>query len=141
MRKKIYFVLILTCALLPSCTNKKENSNPPVDSVSEIMENNSESPVTSLKSENGLNLVVDFSATWCGPCQQLKPIFEEVEKEFSGKVDFLTVDIDSMPDLAKEFKVEAVPTIVFIDKSGREVNRIVGFTDKSQLVETIQKMQ
>lgn len=82
------------------------------------------------KSENGFPTVVDFSATWCGPCKQFKPIFEEAKQTYAGKVDFLTIDVDSFPRISEKYGIEAVPTIIYFDAQGKEVNRTQGFIGK-----------
>ena len=62
-----------------------------------------------------LPLVVDFSATWCGPCQRLKPVFEELAAEYDGKATFRTVDIDAEPEIADRYGIQAVPTIMIFE--------------------------
>jgi len=67
----------------------------------------------------------DFYAEWCPPCQQMKPVLEELEKEFTGRVAFRKVDVDNEPSEAAKFKVLSVPTFVIL-KDGEEVSRKVG---------------
>lgn len=82
--------------------------------------------------------VVDFSATWCGPCQQLKPYFKEMEETYAGQADFRTVDIDENQELAVKHNVNAVPTvIIFADSTmNTELYRVTGF-DPQGLSEAI----
>ncbi len=82
--------------------------------------------------------VVDFSATWCGPCQKLKPYFEEMEKTYEGQAVFRTIDIDENKALAEKYNVNAVPTvIIFSDSSMQtELYRVTGF-DPQGLEEAI----
>ena len=77
-------------------------------------------------------VVMDFFATWCGPCKMLTPIFESLSKEMSDKVDFAKLDIYRSLEIAKQYKIVSVPTTI-IFKNGREVQRIVGFIPKEQL--------
>lgn len=70
-------------------------------------------------------VVIDFGATWCGPCQALAPHFEKIATEFAGKATLVKIDIDQESDLASEFGIMSVPTIVFI-KDGKKVHQIVG---------------
>lgn len=77
-------------------------------------------------------VVIDFFATWCGPCKMLTPIFESLSKEMSDKVDFAKIDIDRSLEIAQEYKIVSVPTMI-IFKNGKEVKRIVGFTPKEQI--------
>mmetsp|Transcript_16568 Transcript_16568/g.36120 ORF Transcript_16568/g.36120 Transcript_16568/m.36120 type:complete len:100 (+) Transcript_16568:64-363(+) len=78
-------------------------------------------------SKNNKIVVVDFTASWCGPCKQVKPVFAQLAKEHSkeGVVVFVSVDVDDQDDLAQEWKVEAMPTFVVI-KDGEEAKRQQG---------------
>ncbi|MCC7574825.1 thioredoxin [Candidatus Woesearchaeota archaeon] len=75
--------------------------------------------------------VVDFWASWCGPCKMLGPVFEEVSKELE-KVKFAKADIDEVGEAAVELGVRGVPTIILF-RDGKELNRIVGFVPKDVL--------
>ena len=77
-------------------------------------------------------VVMDFFATWCGPCKMLTPIFESLSKEMSDKVDFAKIDIDRSLEVAQEYEIVSVPTMI-IFKNGKEVQRIVGFVPKEQI--------
>jgi thioredoxin 1 len=70
--------------------------------------------------------VVDFSATWCGPCRMLAPVVESVSEKLAGKVDFYNVDVDDAPELAGEYKVNSVPCLVLM-KNGQFVDQSIGF--------------
>lgn len=76
--------------------------------------------------------VVDFSATWCGPCKMLAPVLEEVSDEMSD-VSFFNVDVDESAELARKFGVMSVPTVVVL-KKGEKAGKKVGFMPKDELV-------
>jgi len=78
--------------------------------------------------------IVDFYATWCGPCKMLGPIFEEVSKEVD--INFVKVDIDNHEKLCREYKVMSVPTLILFE-NGKEVKRNIGFMPKDKLIEFI----
>ena len=76
--------------------------------------------------------VVDFSATWCGPCKMLAPVLEGVSEKFAGKVDFYNVDVDDAPELAAEYGINSVPCLILI-KKGELRDQSVGFRPGPQL--------
>ncbi|KAF3444747.1 hypothetical protein FNV43_RR14440 [Rhamnella rubrinervis] len=71
-------------------------------------------------------MVIDFSATWCGPCKFMEPIFNHLSNKFTD-VDFVKIDVDELSSVAQQFGVDAMPTFVFV-KEGKEVDRLVGAT-------------
>lgn len=81
-------------------------------------------------------VVVDFFATWCGPCQMLSPILIELEKEYCENVEFYKVDVDESQDCAMRYGITAMPTLLFF-KNGEELERKVGFLTKEELEEII----
>jgi thioredoxin 1 len=83
-----------------------------------------------LKSE--LPVLVDFYATWCGPCKMLTPVLDEVAKRYEGRAKVVKVDIDESPDLAQRYGVSAVPTLVLF-KDGKAVQKVMGFQSPKQL--------
>ena len=83
--------------------------------------------------------VIDFFATWCGPCKMLAPILSDVEKEVSG-VAFIRVDVDQAPDLARRFGIMSIPTLIFL-KNGEEVFRTVGVQRKPELLAKLSELK
>ena len=81
--------------------------------------------------------VVDFWATWCGPCKMLAPILDDVADSVTD-AKFGKVDVDNAPELAKRFGIMAIPNVC-IFKDGQLVDRIVGLCDEDELAETIKK--
>lgn len=86
--------------------------------------------------EKSAAAVVDFSATWCGPCQMLAPVFDELAGEMSGQVEFFSCDIDANPAAAQANMITAVPTIVFF-KNGKAIDITQGFQPKENLKQFI----
>ena len=76
--------------------------------------------------------VVDFSATWCGPCRMLAPVVETISEKLAGKVDFYNVDVDDAPELAGEYKVNSVPCLILM-KNGELVSQSIGFKPQPML--------
>lgn len=81
--------------------------------------------------------IVDFTATWCGPCQRIAPILDQLAAEYDGKVAIYKVDIDKNRDLAKAFNVTSIPAILYIPLSGEPVMTI-GSRDKGKFVSEIE---
>ena len=86
---------------------------------------------------DGKPMIVDFSATWCPPCRQLKPIFEKLAEDFRGRITFVTIDVDENPELAQAYGVVNIPMMIFLNKDGQVQNTIVGFQDRGQLLAAI----
>ncbi|XP_010422468.1 PREDICTED: thioredoxin H2-like [Camelina sativa] len=90
-----------------------------------------------IKESNKL-LVVDFSASWCGPCRMIEPTIHAMAEKFTD-VDFVKLDVDELPDVAKEFNVTAMPTFVLV-KRGKEIERIIG-AKKEELERKVSKLR
>ena len=80
--------------------------------------------------------IVDFTATWCGPCQKLAPILEELAKEYKGKVNIYKVDVDKCKDLAQAFRISSIPAMLFIPMKDTP-QMLVGLRDKATLKQEI----
>lgn len=83
-----------------------------------------------------LPVVLDFGATWCGPCKKVSAVMDELSAEYEGKVAILKADVDDCEDLAIDYKVRNVPTVLFI-KNGEVVDKQAGAAAKSVFVEKI----
>ncbi|XP_053961256.1 thioredoxin-2 [Anastrepha obliqua] len=78
-----------------------------------------------LKEAGAKLVVIDFFATWCGPCKLIAPKLEELAKEYEGRVVVLKVDVDECEDIAMEYNVSSMPTFVFI-KESKQINSFAG---------------
>lgn len=86
-----------------------------------------------------LPAMVDFFATWCGPCKMLSPVIDEIASELEGKAVVAKVDSDQLGDLCAEYNIRLLPTLVFF-KDGKEVDRIVGMAEKEDIIEKLQSL-
>lgn len=82
--------------------------------------------------------VVDFWATWCGPCRKMEPVIEDLAKEYKGKVNVGKVNVDHNPRVCEEYGIRSIPTILFI-KNGKVVQRIVGTVTKHGLIKMMKE--
>lgn len=84
-------------------------------------------------------VLVDFYATWCGPCKMLAPVVSEIAEEYSDKLRVYKVNIDENQELALKYGIMSIPTLMFF-KNGEAVNTVVGFHTKSELEDTINNL-
>lgn len=100
--------------------------------VLHLDDNDFEKTVTS----TSVPVLVDFSATWCGPCKVIEPILEKMAASAGGKFRIAKVDIDDSPETAKRFNVRGAPTLIVL-KDGKEVARHLGATSEARIRELI----
>ena len=81
-------------------------------------------------------VIVDFWATWCGPCRMLSPILDEVEEEMSDKISVGKVNVDDADEIAAQYRIMSIPTLLFV-KNGEIVDKTVGAMPKPALLEKI----
>ena len=84
-------------------------------------------------------VVVDFWATWCGPCKMIAPILEEIASEYDGKIKITKLDVDSNNQTAGKYNIMSIPSLLFF-KNGEVVDQVVGAIPKSQLVQRIDRV-
>jgi len=90
---------------------------------------------------NGV-VLVDFYMSWCNPCGKLKPILAEIEKEYAEQqkpLSMITLEIDDIPDMSRKYKVSAVPALFFFVNGKESGKKIVGFKEKPDIVERIDR--
>ena len=81
-------------------------------------------------------VIVDFWATWCGPCRMLSPLLDEVEEEMSDKITVVKVNVDDADEIAMRYRIMSIPTLLFF-KNGQVVDKTVGAMPKRTLVDKI----
>ena len=103
--------------------------------VKNLILNNYEEEVV----KSNVPVIIDFYADWCGPCQMMKPVFEEVSKEFEGKLNFLKLDTQTEEGLAMKFEIQGIPSLLIL-KNEKEIGRIVGFMNSEMLKNKINEI-
>lgn len=102
--------------------------------VAEISENTFEQDVVN----SSIPVVVDFWATWCGPCRKLSPVIDEIAQSYIDKVKFVKVNIEECHEVAKKYSISGIPSLL-VFSNGEVVERMTGLMPKSTIISNIEK--
>jgi thioredoxin 1 len=112
----------------------------PAGAVCPTLPPSADAPAAVPAAKPGLPRLVDLGSTTCIPCKQMAPILEELKTEYAGKVDVEFINVNENTAAADEYKINVIPTQVFIDKDGKEVARHEGFYPKADILAQFEKM-
>ena len=90
--------------------------------------------------QSGRPTLIDFWATWCGPCKRLGPIVEQLAGEYDGRVNIVKCDVEEGEDLAMEFGITSIPALVYFNAQGTNIGRQVGLQPKAKIQEELEKL-
>lgn len=88
----------------------------------------------------GLPVIIDFWAAWCGPCQMVGPMINELADEYAGRIIVGKIDVDANSEIPSQYGVRNIPTILFFNKNGEVVKKLVGVQTKAVLREEAEKL-
>ena len=136
--------MILAVGTYASCQNSSNTGSKEDGKVTELTSEDFSKKVYDINAETLTYLgdkpaIIDFNATWCGPCKKLAPILEELAVEYDGKIAVYKVDVDKCRNLAGAFNISSIPAVLFIPAKG-EPSMTVGLRNKAQLQQQIETM-
>ena len=88
--------------------------------------------------QKGMISIVDFEASWCGPCKMMKPVWKKLEREYKGKITFVHLDIDQHPDIAQALQIGSVPTQILFDRKCKFIDTHSGYLPEEDLRATFE---
>lgn len=134
--------IMSACGHAGAANEKKDKNRIPaaIELTTETFSTN----VYDLKSDNPVYLgnkpaIIDFNATWCGPCRRIAPILDELAKEYEGRIVIYKVDVDKCREVAEAFGISSIPAILYIPLNGDPV-MTVGLRSKGKMIEEINKL-
>ncbi len=119
------------------CDNNKKVNNDS-NSQSEQSEKKESSNLKSVSSEK--LVLIDFYATWCGPCKAMTPVMEEMEKKYGDRIEFKKVDVDKNEELAQKYNVQSIPNIVILSPHEEVLKNVIGYRDSDEMDEILNEV-
>lgn len=144
MKKIVYIAAVGICAMMAACSQKNETAAPAEEAAADTVSATQEQPQPAAQPGEVIEfsandelvagdkpVVVDFWATWCGPCMQFKPVFHDAAAKYSGKAVFAAADVDECKALAEKYGIQSIPTVLIMMPDG-SVKQQTGYMDAAQ---------
>lgn len=116
-----------------SCDNKKQTGD-------KSSAQSKESSVNAKVGSAQKLVLIDFYATWCGPCKAMTPVMEQMEQKYGNRIEFQKVDVDQNEELARKYNVMSIPNIVILSPDEEVLENIVGYHDADEMEEILSKV-
>lgn len=132
--KKTLTLILLCLAALMSCQAQTIDEMTQEQFAQEFLDS------ASNISNAGLPAVVDFNATWCGPCRQLTPILRELAKKYAGRVRFYSIDVDKNRQLSQALQIRSIPFVLFLPAGSGQPSTMLGLRPKAQVEQQVKAL-
>lgn len=136
MKKIVYILAISIMAVMTACGSGTSNSSAERAVASGEPIELAAGDTLELGDNLAKPVIVDFWAEWCPPCREFAPVFQEVAKMYKGKVMFVSVDVDKCPEIARQYGVASVPTVLTVSKDG-VINRTIGLMTRDEFIASV----
>ena len=149
MKKIVYIAAVGICAMMAACSQKNETAAPAEEAAADTVSATQEQPQPAAQPGEVIEfsandelvagdkpVVVDFWATWCGPCRMIAPIIDQLSTELAGKIKVGKVDVDANNGLAATYGVRTIPTLLII-KDGEIMDTMVGASSKDAIMQRL----
>lgn len=144
MKKIVYIAAVGICAMMAACSQKNETAAPAEEAAADTVSATQEQPQPAAQPGEVIEfsandelvagdkpVVVDFWATWCGPCMQFKPVFHDAAAKYSEKATFAAADVDVCKALAEKYNIQSIPTVLIMMPDGTTKQQ-TGYMDAAQ---------
>lgn len=136
----VLFSVTTACGAKTSPSNEGEGGSKNAVVTLQSVDKKNLRVVDGLLIPEGMPCIVDFYATWCGPCKVYSPTFHEVAAQYEGQAIFISIDVDANPEIANKYEIQSIPSTVFILPGGGVMGKQTGIIPKDTLVSFVNQL-